>query len=794
MKILIVEDDELTAQALSTVLSAHHYAVEIAQNGRSGLALLDSFEYDLLILDVGLPDLDGIEVCRQVRTAIQTPERAQLPILLLTAHDSHHDRALGLDAGADDYVVKPFDEEELVARIRALLRRATAIATPLLEWGDLQLNPSACEVVYGAIPVACTPKEYGLLELLLRNNRRVFSCASILEHLWAYEDVPGEEAVRTHIKGLRQKLKAVGAPSDVVETVYGIGYRLKPLSAAAINLSPTPKSPEQELRAKLSAVWHRCKDRISEQIFIIEQAAGNLDLATQQPAAQQAHTLAGSLGTFGFTEGSRLAKEMEHLLAERPVKPKALKQLQELTAKLRQVIDIPSTGTNPISPAPQVSFAEPARIQPLILVVSVDRDWIASLEKEFPLWNYHLASASTPKAIDKICQNDSPKMVILDLECFESLEIGMKLLSTFQLHNPPIPVIVLTTHSDLTERLAVSRYGGRLLLQKSTPIAQILEAATQAIHKLSLHQAKILVVDDDITLLDALTTLLKPWGFNVFTLSDPQRLWETLELVAPDILLLDIEFPNLSGIELCRVVRSDLQWGHLPVIVLTAHTETETIAQAFGAGADDFISKPIIGAELVARILSRLERVKLLRQLIESDPLTGVANRHKSTQDLNTFLQSADRSHQPVAIAIIDMDRLRDINVQYGHATGDAILRQFGHLLRQFFCQEDVVARWGGEEFVVGMYGMTREDGVQRLLQVLDILNKQGMSNESGWPVSVTFSAGVAQYPLDGADLQALYCAADQALRQAKKLREKTNRHHNISSILPAETAVVANS
>jgi diguanylate cyclase (GGDEF)-like protein len=784
MKILIVEDDELTAQALSTVLSAHHYAVEVATDGKSGLALLESFEYDLLILDVGLPDLNGIEVCRQVRKVIPDQARAQLPILLLTAHNSHHDRALGLDAGADDYVVKPFDEEELVARIRALLRRATSITTPLLEWGDLQLNPSTCEVMYGSIPVACTPKEYGLLELLLRNSRRVFSCASILEHLWAYEDVPGEEAVRTHIKGLRQKLKAVGAPADLVETVYGIGYRLKPINGAAIDVSNAANSPEKEVRSKLSAVWHRCKNRISEQIFIIEQVTSQLDLSIQQPAVQQAHSLAGSLGTFGFAEGSRLAREMEHILEEHPLKPKSLKKLRGLTAALRQAIDVPFSS-------PDFTAAEPAKTESLILLVSNDRGWIEALEKELPLWNYHLASASTPKAISKICENDAPKIVILDLGCFDSRETGMALLSTFQHHNPPIPALVLTTHNELTERLEVFRHGGRLLLQKSTPIPQVLEAATRVIQKLSLNQARILVVDDDISLLDALNTLLKPWGFNVFALSDPKYLLETLEFVKPDVLLLDIEFPDLSGIELCQVVRSDLNWSHLPVVMLTAHNETETIAEAFGAGADDFIHKPIIEAELVARILNRLERVKLLRQLLEGDPLTGVANRQKSTQDLNDLLRSSDRSRQPVAIAVIDIDRLRDINVQYGHAYGDAVLRQFGHLLRKSFCHEDIVARWGGEEFVVGMYGMTREDGVQRLVQVLEILSQHALSTESGLSVPLTFSAGVAQYPLDGNDLQALYCAADAALRQAKKLREKTGHNRTISSILPAEQPTV---
>jgi DNA-binding response OmpR family regulator len=146
---------------------------------------------------------------------------------ILTAQNN---RALEPEAKAGEYAAQSFYEEELVALIHAFLRQTNSIKTPLLKWGGLQLNPKDCEVVYFATPVSLTPKEYELLELFLCNSRQVYSCSNILEHLWAGKDAPSEEAVRTHIKGLRRKLKAAGAPADFVETVYGFGYRLKPLS------------------------------------------------------------------------------------------------------------------------------------------------------------------------------------------------------------------------------------------------------------------------------------------------------------------------------------------------------------------------------------------------------------------------------------------------------------------------------------------------------------------------------------------------------------------------------------
>ncbi|MBG1265246.1 response regulator transcription factor, partial [Nostoc sp. WHI] len=224
MKVLVVEDDELNAYALTAVLNNQNYAVEVAIDGGAAWDLIQIYDYDLILLDVMLPKLDGISLCRKIRSS-----GLQVPILLLTGRDSSHEKAIGLDAGADDYVVKPFDEQELVARVRALLRRGGVTSQPVLEYGNLRLDPSSCEVMYAGKLLTLTPKEYALLELFLRNSRRVFSCGMILGHLWSYEDTPQEDAVRTHIKGLRHKLKAVEAPSDFVETVYGIGYRLKPL-------------------------------------------------------------------------------------------------------------------------------------------------------------------------------------------------------------------------------------------------------------------------------------------------------------------------------------------------------------------------------------------------------------------------------------------------------------------------------------------------------------------------------------------------------------------------------------
>ena len=222
MKILLVEDDERIAQALAATLKERQYVVDLASDGEVGWDCIEAFDYDLILLDIMLPKLDGVSLCQRLRRAGKLT-----PVLMLTAKDTSEDKVMGLDAGADDYVVKPFDLEELAARIRALLRRGNSTMPPVLEWERLCLDPSTYEVTYAGEQLHLTPKEYGLLELLLRSSPRVLSRSIILDRLWSFADPPTEEAVKVHIKDLRKKLRAVGAPPDLIQTVYGLGYRLK---------------------------------------------------------------------------------------------------------------------------------------------------------------------------------------------------------------------------------------------------------------------------------------------------------------------------------------------------------------------------------------------------------------------------------------------------------------------------------------------------------------------------------------------------------------------------------------
>jgi two-component system response regulator MprA len=219
-RILVIEDEDKILQFLQRGLTYEGYRVVTAPDGAAGLGLARSEGPDLVILDWMLPGLDGLEVCRRLRAAGPTP------ILMLTARESVSDRVLGLDAGADDYLVKPFEFDELVARVRALLRRARPEAADLLTFGDLRLDTGTHQAYRGERPIELTAKEYELLNLFLRHPRQVLTREVIFDRVWGYDFGGESNIIEVYVRYLRQKTEA-GAEPRLLHTVRGVGYVLR---------------------------------------------------------------------------------------------------------------------------------------------------------------------------------------------------------------------------------------------------------------------------------------------------------------------------------------------------------------------------------------------------------------------------------------------------------------------------------------------------------------------------------------------------------------------------------------
>jgi len=335
--------------------------------------------------------------------------------------------------------------------------------------------------------------------------------------------------------------------------------------------------------------------------------------------------------------------------------------------------------------------------------------------------------------------------------------------------NPPVPVIALTESNVLMDRVQAARFGARVFLQKSISADRILAEIGALLQRLQPIRPRILAVDADPATRRALSGLLASEGLDVSCLGDPLDFWSVLESTSPDLVVLDVDLPSVSGIELCRIVRNEPRWSSMPVLFLTARGDADTVQRIFTAGADDFVTKPVVGPELLTRIRNRLERSQLLRSLSESDPLTGIANRRRALETAERLLALARRHGQPLCVAVLDIDGFKQVNDRYGHRTGDRVLRRLAEVLHRKFRGEDVVGRWGGEEFMLGMYGMTGTDGERRLYDVLASFRSQEFTEAGRPPLSVTFSAGIAEYPTHGNDFETLYRAADEALYRAKE-------------------------
>ncbi len=525
--------------------------------------------------------------------------------------------------------------------------------------------------------------------------------------------------------------------------------------------APTTRSSEDALRA----IWQEHRAGVLKRADLIERAvtalaAGELDGQLRDEAQRAAHSLIGSVGTFGFIRASEAARELELELAD-PA-PQRAAAMSTLIAVVYRELQGEALA------APRAQRTEPAGDRLRVLIVDDDRALCERVAAEAASRKVCCDVAASPQEARALCAERPPAIVLLDLTFPpDGMADAYALLSQLSTATPPIPVLVLTGTGAFTDRVEAVRRGSRAFLPKSLLPAEVLDAVEQFLARDRLAATRVLVVDDDPATLDAMRALLRPHDLEVSTLADPLRFWETLEEVAPELLILDVDLPGVNGPELCRTVRNDPRWSRLAVIFATARTDAATVEEVFNAGADDYIAKPIIGPELVSRVANRLERVRLLRAQAETDYLTGLANRAKADEDLTQLAALADRFSEPLSVAMLDIDGFKLVNDRHGHAAGDSVLRRLGEHLRRDFRGTDIVGRWGGEEFIVGMYGMTRENGVQRLANTLERFGKEEFTGSLG-TVQVSFSAGVAEYPLDGHSLTAVSRAADEALYRAK--------------------------
>jgi diguanylate cyclase (GGDEF)-like protein len=521
-------------------------------------------------------------------------------------------------------------------------------------------------------------------------------------------------------------------------------------------VTPPQTLPEAtgKTQERLQAIYERARASFVENLAAIDTAvshlkAGTLDEGSRSAAERAAHRLAGTAGTVGYPDATGPSRLLEYGFATDP-HPDRADFLATEAAVLRGILFGSKVS------ATELREPEPPATPALALHAAHDLE--ARIRATATARG--LAITDYPPAVGFVA-------AIVDL----TEPNGESLIRGYTERRPSVPVLALADTTSLTDRLVAARAGASLVLPRTGSPIDIVAAVQSLARQHRDGRFRILAVDDDPVMLAALPAVLAAEPIEVTTLEDPRKFWATLEHTVPDLVVLDLDMPHLDGIALCRIIRTDPGWSTLPVVFLTARTDPAAIDAVFAAGADDYVSKPLVASEVRARIRNRLDRVALYRQLADSDPLTGLANRRRLQSDFDRLCALAGRHSQPLSLALLDIDHFKLVNDVHGHGIGDLVIRWLADRLTEEFRGEDVVARWGGEEFAIVTLGMSAADASRRLAGVLESIRGTplALSEQLQPPLSISFSAGVAELGSHGDDLRALTQAADAALYRAKR-------------------------
>lgn len=516
---------------------------------------------------------------------------------------------------------------------------------------------------------------------------------------------------------------------------------------------------------------------MTQRMEVLQQAAaelssGTLTIKLRNSAEREAHKLAGVLGMFEQETGTQIARKIEQILAKDGELLAA--QKRRLISLIQELGELLNLMAQKLVDKTATSIEE--EISSKLLLIDPDLQLGSQLQQVAYSMGMRWQQITTLEAAKNFLQTTSPDLVVLNVDEIGQREETLALMVDLATHTPPIPVLALAVNDRLVDRVTLAQSGARGFLLKPVAASQVWETASQILQFTRSLKVNVLVVDDDPLILAALGPMLEPWGMRITGLDDPLRFWEVLQSTAPDLLILDVEMPHISGIELCQAVRTDPQWQELPIVFLTAHREMETVQQVFAAGGDDYVVKPVVGAELLARITHRLERSRLLQSLSTKDPLTGLANQFQSSRDLQRLIAQAEKNQRSLCLVILHISDLRQINIQYGHEAGNQVLQRWSRLFQSAFCSGEILGYWGNGEFVVGISGFTETEVTvdteqlvvkHRLNEILIKLRQQVFTASNGDRFQVTCNFAVVEYPNDGLNLQSLYQVANSMLKQS---------------------------
>lgn len=712
-KILLLESDEQLCRLIMPLLQSRGHTVKCLSSGRVALREMDSEMPEIIIVGEQLDDIDGIGWIVKLR---QQHKNALVAFVSHIWRDSAFYKEMTKELSVSQIFHRPIKSNLFGPQIESL-------------WTDYQANQ---ERRNGSLALPSARPE-ALVASVARANS--------FEAVTLPVTLPGGAARGASGDGVA----SIAAMADVTTLAF---------------------------RQKFSKSIPGRVKQIAEILAKIVRDTPDLSLLSE--ARRLAHNLKGTSRSCGFDRVGLLAEKVEYSLRD-------ILELPDVNVKLEWInIDDAIAAAEKESEHVRMQFmdyvptdAELHQInqgssQARVLLVSREEtvEQSGSVMGGIPL--NIVGARTTDEAMDKALrqQLDAALIEIQSDQKEVAFELARDLRCLVGYDNLPLGFI--STHED-ADRAEAAHAGASLVLEKPYE--------PDSLHKVLQHlitireggRWKVLLVDDDADFTEMVSSALGSEGMLVRTLNDPTNVLDVLDEFNPDLMLLDVMMPKVLGFDLCKKVRATGRFQDLPIIFLTAQTDLNSRLNAFDAGGDDYLPKPVINVELLKRVKIRLDRARMARERQDRDMLTGLLLRRAFIDQIDALISECERHNFAFTLCLLDIDHFKQVNDQHGHMAGDRVLAYLGKLLRRRFRVEDLRGRWGGEEFIMAFRHEKKEIMQKAFNRVLEELRTIEFKGDSGEPFFISFSAGMVEFPGDGQTIHDLVTNSDRRLYIAKE-------------------------
>lgn len=529
-----------------------------------------------------------------------------------------------------------------------------------------------------------------------------------------------------------------------------------------------------QLNSQLAALESRFRERLRGEL--VEMAEIAEQLPQQQPLDAQRlfalrdrlHKLAGSAGTFGYNAlGSAcrdLELELQQQLDNPPIDAAVIRALAAQVARLNALLD---DKKETLQQTP--STADAANIHGggrHIALVIAERELAQQMSKTLGSFGYQISRYAELAELAACTQELDAVIIDTSAGIWDAQQLTQTLRRASG--NEPLPLLVISSDDSFDSRLQAVRAGARGFFTKPVDLPLLESRLERSFTNQQASPFRVLILDDDTELATRYALILTSAGMLAESAFDPERLLDKMHAFSPDVVLMDINMPDFSGPELAQVIRLNDDWLRVPIIYLSAETNAERQMSALLKAGDDFITKPISDSALLTTVYARAQRARMVSDALSRDSLTGLLKHADIKDQVDIEIGRAQRAHQPVSIAMIDIDHFKSVNDQYGHPVGDNVIRALSNLLRQRLRKIDRLGRYGGEEFVAVLPNCSVEDAQQILDDIRNAFAVLQFSAEEQ-NFSCTFSAGISACAAPDWPSTGLLDLADKRLYQAKK-------------------------